>query len=176
MEMKWYAVHTYSGCEHIAQKSLQEMVKVRKMGEYFGDILLPSENVVEMVKGAKRTSSRKFFPGYLLVHMVLTDDTWHLVKGIPKITGFIGSGGRPSPISEEEVAKITRQIKEGIVKPKPRVIFEKGESVRVCDGPFSSFNGIVEDVKPEKGKVRVLVSIFGRNTPVELNFTQVEKN
>ncbi len=176
MEKKWYVVHTYSGYENKVKAALEEKIKASGKQDLFGEILVPSEKVVDMVKGVKRTTSRKFFPGYILVKMVLNDETWHLVKSIPKVTGFVGGGNTPAPISEEEVRKITRQMEEGAVKPKPKVLFERGESVRVIDGPFTNFNGVVEEVKPEKGKLRVLVSIFGRATPVELDFVQVEKS
>jgi transcriptional antiterminator NusG len=175
-EGKWYVVHTYSGFEKQAKASLEERIRSKKMESFFGDILIPSENVVEMVKGKKRTSTRRFFPGYLLVKMILDDNTWHLVKSTPKITGFVGGKVRPPSIPEGEVLRLTRQIAEGSLRPKQRLSFEKGESVRVIEGPFVNFNGVVDEVKPEKGKLRVLVSIFGRSTPVELDFSQVEKN
>ena len=175
-EHKWYVVHTYSGYEQKAKKALEEKIKAEKMDEMFSDVLVPSENVVEIKKGVKKTSSRKFFPGYILVKMEINDQTWHLVKSVPKITGFVGGGQTPPNVPDEEVEKITTQISEGTLKPKPKVSFEKGDSIRVIDGPFSSFNGVVDEVKPEKGKVRVLVSIFGRSTPVELDFMQLEKN
>lgn len=175
-EHKWYVVHTYSGYEQKAKKALEEKIKAEKMDELFSDILVPSESVVEIKKGVKKTSSRKFFPGYILVKMEINDQTWHLVKSVPKITGFVGGGQTPPSVPDAEVEKITTQISEGTLKPKPKVSFEKGDSIRVIDGPFSSFNGVVDEVKPEKGKVRVLVSIFGRSTPVELDFMQLEKN
>jgi len=175
-EHKWYVVHTYSGYEQKAKKALEEKIKVEKMGDLFSDVLIPSENVVEIKKGVKKESSRKFFPGYILVKMEINDQTWHLVKSVPKITGFVGAGQIPPSVPNEEVEKITTQISEGTLKPKLKISFEKGDSIRVIDGPFSSFNGVVDEVKPEKGKVRVLVSIFGRSTPVELDFMQLEKN
>lgn len=175
MEKKWYVVHTYSGYEYKVKANMEEHIALAKKEEYFGDILVPSEQVVDMVKGKKKTSSRKFFPGYILVHMNLTDETWHLVKDVPKVTGFVGGESKPTEISEAEVKKITKQMEEGAVKPKPKVLFEKGENIRVVDGPFTNFNGLVEEVHPSKGKLRVLVSIFGRATPVELDFVQVEK-
>ena len=165
-DLKWYVVHTYSGYEDKAKKALEERARSTKLQEYLGQILIPSENVVEMVKGKKRTIARKFFPGYILVQLVLTP---------PKITGFVGDTSKPVPISEEEVMKLTRQITEGTLKSKPKVTFADGDQIRVIDGPFANFNGVVDDVKPDKGKVRVLVSIFGRSTPVELDFSQVEK-
>lgn len=176
MSKKWYVVHTYSGYENKVKLALEEKIKQLGKEDLFGEVLVPSEKVVDMVKGVKRTTSRKFFPGYILIKMELNDDTWHIVKAIPKVTGFVGGQEAPPTISEEEVMKITRQMEEGAVKPKPKVIFERGENVRVIDGPFTNFTGIVEEVKPEKGKLRVLVSIFGRATPVELDFVQVEKS
>ena len=173
---KWYVVHTYSGYENRAKKSLEERIRQFHMEDKFGDVLIPTENVVELSKGGqKKTTKRKFFPGYMLVQMELNDDTWHLVKSTPKITGFVGSATQPPSVPEPEVRRLTRQIDEGTLKPKPRVQFEEGDQVRVIDGPFSNFAGTVEEVKAEKQKVRVLVSIFGRATPVELDFVQVEK-
>jgi len=176
MTKKWYVVHTYSGYENKVKSAIEEKVKTTGKEHVFGEILVPSEKVVDMVKGVKRTTSRKFFPGYILINMELNDDTWHLIKSIPKVTGFVGGQETPPAISEEEVRKITRQMEEGAVRPKPKVLFDRGENVRVIDGPFTNFAGIVEEVKPEKGKLRVLVSIFGRATPVELDFVQVEKS
>ena len=172
----WYVVHTYSGYEQKAKKALEEKIKTEKMDGYFSDVLIPSETVVEMKKGVKKTSTRKFFPGYMLVKMELNDSTWHLVESIPKVTGFVGGGKVPPSVPDEEVERLTTQISEGTLKPKPKVAFEKGESIRVIDGPFTNFNGIVDDVNDAKGKVKVLVSIFGRSTPVELDFMQLEKN
>lgn len=174
MTKRWYGVHTYSGFENKVRLTLQERVKNHGLQELFGDILIPSETVVELKKGEKKTSSRKFFPGYILVNMELNDETWHVVKETPKVTGFVG-GLNPFVIPDEEVQKITRRMEEGAEKPRPKVEFEVGESVRVTDGPFLNFSGVVEDVKPDKGKLRVMVSIFGRATPVELEFMQVEK-
>jgi len=174
-EMNWYIVHTYSGYEHKAKSALEERVKSLRKESFFGEVIVPEENVVELVKGQKRTTKRRFFPGYILVKMVLTDETWHIVKNTPKITGFVGDKVRPVPIAEAEVQKMTNRIAEGQAKPRPRVSFNAGENVRVVDGPFSNFSGTVEDVNPDKGKVKVLVSIFGRSTPVELDFIQVEK-
>ncbi len=175
MAKKWYVVHTYSGYENKVKQALDEKVKSSGKQDLFGEILVPTEKVVEMVKGVKRTTSRKFFPGYILINMELNDETWHLVKGIPKVTGFVGGQEAPPTVSDDEVKKITRQMEEGAVRPKPKVLFGRGENIRVIDGPFTNFNGIVEEVKPDKGKLRVLVSIFGRATPVELDFGQVEK-
>jgi transcriptional antiterminator NusG len=175
MAKNWYVVHTYSGYEQKAKKALEENIKIFKAQDLFEDILIPSEEVVEMKKGVKKTSKRQFFPGYILVKMELNEKTWHLVKGTPKITGFVGGSMNPPVIPEDEVKRITRQIEEGTLKPKPKILFEKGEDVRVINGPFATFSGIVDEVNEEKGKLRVMVSIFGRSTPIELDFTQVEK-
>jgi transcriptional antiterminator NusG len=175
MAKQWYVVHTYSGYEHKAKAALQERVRALGKQDAFGEILVPAEKVVELVKGRKKTSSRKFFPGYILVNMDLNDETWHIVKSTPKITGFVGGATQPAPISEAEVRDIAHQMEEGATRPKPKVLFESGEQVKVIDGPFQDFNGVVEEVKPDKGKLRVLISIFGRATPVELDFVQVEK-
>lgn len=176
--MRWYVVQAFSGFEKQAAKSLQDHVdRYDEMKELFGRILVPTEEVVEMKGGQKRTSERKFFPGYVLVEMTLTDESWHLVKGVPKITGFIGgTGTSPTPISDREASEIIQQLEEGADKPRPKFTFAAGEMVRVVDGPFQDFNGTVEDVNFEKSKLRVSVSIFGRSTPVELNFSQVEKS
>jgi len=173
----WYVVHTYSGYEQKAKAALEERVRALGRHESFGEILVPAEKVVELGKGGKKkTSSRKFFPGYILVNMDLNDETWHIVRQTPKVTGFVGGAVRPTPISEAEVREITDQMAEGAIHPRPKVLFESGEHVKVVDGPFQDFNGVVEEVKPEKGKLRVLISIFGRATPVELDFVQVEKS
>lgn len=174
--LKWYVVHTYSGFENKAKKALEERAVTSGKKDLFGEILVPSETVVEMVGGQKRTTNRKFFPGYILVQMVLNDETWHIVKNTPKITGFVGNSTKPTPVPENEVRRITTQISEGTLKPKMKMSFEVGESVRVIDGPFQNFSGLVDEVRPDKGKLRVLVSIFGRSTPVEVDFVQVEKN
>ncbi|MDP8224595.1 MAG: transcription termination/antitermination protein NusG [Candidatus Lernaella stagnicola] len=174
-DFKWYVVHTYSGYEQKAKQALEERMKARGLSEFLVEILIPSEQVVEMVKGNKRTTNRKFFPGYLLVNMELNDQTYHVVKSTPKITGFVGGQKNPPAVPEEEVRRITRQIDEGTLRPVPKVEFETGESVRITEGPFANFTGLVDDVKPDKGKLRVMVSIFGRSTPVELEFFQVEK-
>ncbi len=174
-EMSWYVVHTYSGFENKAKIALEERIKSLKKESFFSEIVVPEENVVELVKGQKKTTKRRFFPGYILVRMVLNDETWHIVKNTPKITGFVGDKVKPVPVPDSDVQKMTNRIAEGQVKPRPRVSFHEGENVRVVDGPFSNFNGTVEDVNPDKGKVKVLVSIFGRSTPVELDFIQVEK-
>lgn len=177
MEKKWYIVNTLSNCEAKAKASLEERIRQHKMEEYFGEILIPSENTVKMVNGQKQTKAEKFFPSYMFVQMFFNDHTWHLVRGTPKITGFVGGEKtRPAPVPEAEVARINQQMAVGAEKPKPKINFSEGELVRVVDGPFSNFNGTVEEINYEKGKVKVLVSIFGRPTPVELDFVQVEKN
>jgi len=174
--LRWYVVHTYSGYENRVKVALEEKVRGLGLDDKITDVLIPSESVVELVKGEKKTSNRKFFPGYILVRMELDDETWHVVKSTPKVTGFIGSRQEPAVIPDEDVEKIKTQMAEGQEKPRPKYSFEKGDSVRVVDGPFINFNGTVEEVRPDKGKLRVLVSIFGRPTPVELDFIQVTKN
>ncbi len=176
MDKQWYIVHTYSGHEMKVKIALEERVRMADKEDCFGEILVPTEKVVDMVKGVKKTSTRKFFPGYIFVNMNLDDETWHIVKNTPKVTGFVGGASKPIPVSEAEVGRITKQMEEGAVKPKPKVLFEEGENVRVVDGPFTNFTGMVQEVKPDKGKLRVMVSIFGRATPVELDFVQVEKS
>ena len=174
--MRWYVVHAYSGFEKSVQKALLERIKRAGMQDKFGQVLVPVEEVVEMKGGHKSISERKFFPGYVLVQMEMTDDTWHLIKSTPKVTGFVGgTATKPTPITEKEVEAIMHQIQEGVEKPKPKVLFEVGESVRVIEGPFNDFNGTVEEVNYDKSKLRVSVLIFGRATPVELEFGQVEK-
>ena len=176
MAKLWYVVHAYSGMEKSVARALQERVDRSGMGDKFGRILVPTEEVVEMRNGQRTITERRFFPGYVLVEMELNDDTWHLVKQTNKVTGFVGgAGNRPSPISEKEVEKIMAQMQEGVEKPKPKTLFEVGEMVRVKEGPFTDFNGNVEEVNYEKSKIRVSVLIFGRATPVELDFGQVEK-
>jgi transcription termination/antitermination protein NusG len=176
MSKKWYVVHAYSGFEKTVQRTLLERISRAGMQEKFGQILVPVEEVVEMKSGQKNISERKFFPGYVLVEMEMTDETWHLVKSTPKVTGFIGgTSTKPTPISVKEVQNILQQIQEGVEKPRPKVLFEIGESVRVKEGPFTDFHGNVEDVNYDKSKIRVSVTIFGRSTPVELDFGQVEK-
>ena len=175
MGKKWYIVHTYSGQEARAKQSLLERAAALGFEDSFDEVLIPEENVVEVVKGKKQTSKRKFFPGYILVHMNLTDETWHVVKDTPKVTGFVGGGERPTPIPDEDVVKMTQQMKEGAEKPKPKILFEEGEAVRVVDGPFANFSGFVDEVLPEKEKVRVMVQVFGRATPVMLDYASVEK-
>jgi transcriptional antiterminator NusG len=176
MAKKWYVVHAYSGFEKSVKRALLERIERAGMQEKFGQILVPVEEVVEMKSGQKAISERKFFPGYVLVEMDMTDDSWHLVKNTPKVTGFVGgTAHHPTPITEREVQNILDQIQEGVEKPKPKVLFEVGEGVRVKEGPFTDFHGNVEEVNYEKSKIRVSVSIFGRSTPVELEFSQVEK-
>ena len=176
MSKRWYVVHAYSGFEHQVQRALQERVKRLGMEDKFGDILVPTEEVVEMREGQKRKSERKFFPGYVLVHMEMEDETWHLVKDTPRVMGFIGgTSDKPAPISDKEADTILQRVQEGVDKPRPKVLFEPGEVVRVVDGPFNDFNGVVEEVNYEKSRLRVEVLIFGRSTPVELEFHQVEK-
>jgi transcriptional antiterminator NusG len=176
MAKKWYVVHTYSGFENKAKKALEERIKLEDLVDQFGDIMIPMENRVEMVKGEKRISKHKFFPGYILVQMELNDRTKHLVKNTPKVTGFVGGDAlNPQPVSEREIAHLTQQVKEGSAAPKPKVQFAEGDAVRVVDGPFSNFSGTIEEVQADKQKVRVQISIFGRATPVTLDFMQVEK-
>ena len=176
MSKRWYVVHAYSGFEKSVQRALIERVARNGMQDAFGRILVPVEEVVELRSGQKSISERKFFPGYVLVEMEMNDESWHLVKSTPKVTGFVGgTANKPTPISEKEVEKIMQQMKDGVDKPRPKVLFEVGEIVRVKEGPFTDFNGSVEDVNYEKSKIRVSVTIFGRATPVELDFGQVEK-
>ncbi len=176
MAKRWYVVHAYSGFENQVKKSLEERVRRAGMEDQFGEILVPTEEVVEIREGQKRRSERKFFPGYVLVQMEMNDATWHLVREVPRVMGFIGgSSDRPAPISEREAEAILNRVREGVDKPKPKVLFEVGEVVRVTEGPFTDFNGVVEEVNYEKSRLRVAVLIFGRSTPVELEFSQVEK-
>ena len=176
MAKRWYVVHAYSGFEPQVKRSLEERIARAGVEDKFGDILVPTEEVVEMRAGQKRRSERKFFPGYVLVNMELDDETWHLVKDVPKVMGFIGgTADRPAPITEREADQILQRVQEGVDKPRPKVLFEPGELVRVIDGPFNDFNGVVEEVNYEKSRLRVAVLIFGRSTPVELEFSQVEK-
>ncbi|MCP4127574.1 MAG: transcription termination/antitermination protein NusG [Gammaproteobacteria bacterium] len=176
MAQRWYVVHAYSGFEAKVKLSLMERVQRAGMEEMFGEILVPTEEVVEMRAGQQRKSERKFFPGYVLVQMEMTDETWHLVKDVPKVLGFIGgTGDRPAPITEKEADALLQRVQEGVEKPRPKILFEPGEVVRVVDGPFNDFNGVVEDVDYEKSRLKVSVLIFGRSTPVDLEFGQVEK-
>ncbi len=173
--LKWYIVHTYSGFEHKVKTTLEERVKTLEQEAFFGKIIVPTEQVMELRKGKKKTSSRKFYPGYIMVQMAVTEETWHTVRNTAKVTGFVGGGSMPSPIPDEEAERILKQMEEGISKPKPKYFFEEGDEVRVIDGPFNNFQGTVEEVKPDKEKLRVLITIFGRPTPVELEFIQVNK-
>ena len=176
MAMRWYVVHAYSGFENRVKQSLIDRIERNGMQDRFGEILIPTEEVVEMREGQKRRSERKFFPGYVLVQMDMDNDTWHMVKDVPKVLGFIGgTSDRPAPITDKEADAILQRIQEGTEKPRPKVLFEPGEVVRVTDGPFNDFNGVVEEVNYEKSKLRVAVMIFGRSTPVDLEFSQVEK-
>lgn len=176
MALRWYVIHAYSNFEHQVKKSLEERINRYELNDKFGEILVPTEEVVEMREGQKRRSERKFFPGYVLVQMDLDEETWHLVKEVPKVLGFIGgTSDRPAPISDREADAILQRVKEGVDKPRPKVLFAPGEVVRVIDGPFNDFNGVVEEVNYDKSKLRVAVQILGRATPVELDFGQVEK-
>ena len=176
MAKRWYVVHAYSGFEKSVQRSLKERIQRSDLQDFFGDVLVPTEEVVEMRDGQKRKSDRKFFPGYVLVQMEMNDDSWHLVRDVPKVMGFIGgTKERPAPISDAEANAILQRVQEGTDKPRPKILFEVGEVVRVNDGPFKDFNGVVEEVNYEKNRLRVAVLIFGRSTPVDLEFSQVEK-
>ena len=175
MAKRWYVVHVYSGFEKRVAESIREQAKISEVDDLIDDVLVPIEEVVEMRRGRKVNSERKFFPGYILANMEMNDITWHLVSNTPKVTGFLGTGNRPSPISNKEAERILHQVKEGVDRPKPSVTFDIGEQIRVSDGPFTSFNGVVEDVDEEKARLKVTVSIFGRATPVELEYSQVEK-
>ena len=175
MALKWYIVHVYSGFESKVKTALEEKITAYSHPEKFGEVLVPTEQIVELVKGKRKTSTRKFYPGYILVNMELDDETWHIVNDTAKVSGFLGGREKPTPISDEEAEQILSRMEAGKLKPKPKYYFETGDEIRVIDGPFNNFNGVVEDVNPEKGKIRVLVSIFGRSTPVELEFVQVTK-
>jgi transcriptional antiterminator NusG len=175
MAIRWYVLHVYSGFEKKVAESIRDQAEQKGMADLFEEVLVPTEEVIELRRGQKINAERKFFPGYVLLKMDLTDESWHLVKNTPKVTGFLGNKGRPSPISQAEAERIQHQVQEGVERPKPSVTFEIGEQVRVADGPFTSFNGYVEDVDEERARVKVAVSIFGRSTPVELEYSQVEK-
>jgi transcriptional antiterminator NusG len=177
MALRWYVVHAYSNFENKVKQALEDRIKRDGLEQYFGKILVPTEEVVEMRLGQQRKSERKFFPGYVLVQMELTDETWHLVKDVPKVLGFIGgTSDRPAPITEKEAMSILERVEEGVNKPRPKTLFEAGEVIRVVDGPFKDFNGVVEEVNYEKNKLKISVLIFGRSTSVELGFSQVEKS
>ena len=175
MAKLWYIVHVYSGFENKVAQSIREQVIAKGLGDQFEEVLVPTEEVLEMRRGQKVSVERKFFPGYVMVNIELNDETWHLIKNTSKVTGFLGGGGRPVPISDAEADRILHQVKEGVERPRSLISFEVGELVRVCEGPFNSFNGLVEEVDDERARLKVAVSIFGRATPVELEYTQVEK-
>jgi transcriptional antiterminator NusG len=175
MAIRWYVLHVYSNFEKKVAESIREQAEQKGLSDHFEQIVVPTEEVIEIRRGQKVNTERKFFPGYVLLKMELSDRAWHLVKNTPKVTGFLGSGNKPIPISETEAMRIMKQVQEGVERPKPSIIFEIGETVRVADGPFTSFNGVVEEVDEERSRLKVAVSIFGRATPVELEYTQVEK-
>ena len=175
MSLKWYIVHVYSGFENKVKMALEERIASSPHSDKFGKVLVPTEQILELVKGKRKESSRKFYPGYILVRMELNEETWHIVNDTAKVTGFLGGRENPTPLSDKEAGKILSQMEDGRLKPKPKFFFEAGDDIRVIDGPFTNFNGIVDEVNPEKGKIKVMVTIFGRSTPVELEFVQVEK-
>jgi transcriptional antiterminator NusG len=172
---QWYVIHTYSGFENKVKQSIEQRVAALGMGDAVSQVMIPTETIVELKKGKRREASQKFFPGYVLIRMDMSDDLWYLIKNTPKVTGFVGPGVRPTPIPEEQVRAILQQVETGAERPKHRILFSRGESVRVIDGPFSNFTGVVDEVKPDKGRLKVMVSIFGRPTPVDLEFLQVER-
>jgi len=172
---KWYIVHVYSGFESKVKIALEESIASSSHADKFGEVVVPTEEIVELVKGKRKTSSRKFYPGYILVNMELDEETWHIVNNTAKVTGFLGGRQKPAPLTDEEAEQILQRMEVGKLKPQPKYFFESGDEIRVIDGPFANFNGIVDEVNPEKGKIKVLVSIFGRSTPVELEFVQVAK-
>ena len=172
---QWFVIHTYSGFENKVKQSIEQRVAALALGEVVSRVMIPTETVVELKKGKRREASQKFFPGYVLIRMEMSDDLWYLIKNTPKVTGFVGPGVRPTPIPEEQVRAILQQVETGAERPKHRILFSRGESVRVIDGPFSNFTGVVDEVKPEKGRLKVMVSIFGRPTPVDVEFLQVER-
>jgi transcription termination/antitermination protein NusG len=173
--LKWYIIHVYSGFENKVKAALEERISSFSQPDKFGEVIVPTEEIVELVKGKRKTSSRKFYPGYIMVSMDLDDETWHIVKNTAKVTGFLGGGEKPTSISDEEAQQILNRMEAGKLKPQPKYFFETGDEIRVIDGPFKNFNGVVDEVNPEKGKIKVLVSIFSRSTPVELEFVQVAK-
>jgi transcriptional antiterminator NusG len=173
--LKWYIVHVYSGFEGKVKSAIEERIATSPHKDKFGEVIVPTEQIVELVKGKRKTSSRKFYPGYILIQMEINDETWHIINNTAKVTGFLGGREKPTPISEKEAENILNRMEAGKLKPKPKYFFETGDEIRVIDGPFTNFNGTVENVNPEKGKIKVLVSIFGRSTPVELEFVQVMK-
>lgn len=174
-DRQWYIVHTYSGFEERVAEALRQRAEAMDMAEQFGEIRIPTETIVELKNGKKRQTQRKFFPGYMLVEMEMTDAAWHVVKNTPKVTGFVGTGKKPTPLTQEDVDRIVRQVSSAKEKPKPKYVYEKGEQVKIIDGPFANFTGVVEDVNIDRETLKVMVTIFGRQTPVELNFLQVEK-
>ena len=172
---QWYIVHTYSGFEKKVAESLQQRVQAYGLQEEVGEVLIPTEDVVEMRGGRKVVSSKRFFPGYILVELAMSDNVWHIVRNTPKVTGFVGAGSKPTPLTREEVEQILSQVRDSVEKPKPKYTFEKGDQVRINEGPFTSFNGVVDEVNLDRNTLKVMVTIFGRSTPVELDFLQVEK-
>lgn len=175
MALGWYVIHTYSGCEQKVKINLEEQLERSLVKDKVTKIMIPTEDIIEVRGGKKKISSRKYYPGYIFIEMDMDEDMWHMVKNIPKVTGFLGGKNKPAPISEEEVNRLIEQLKSDTAKPKPKIMYIHGENVRVIDGPFTNFNGVIDEISPERGKLKVMVSIFGRSTPVELEFTQVEK-